>query len=452
MKKRVRPIEELEEKRVIGNKPSAKAAGKVHAKGGHLSPLTVGSSGDKQQQPPAIDNAAMCIRDEPPDVTKVRRAHPVAKGSQPLLTKAMYLLQEDEDSQNNCRAMCPEASVDHPPSAQVMEASILPVAPSSPHNSDHPAELTEDNGQSVILPPLPSKSTRDSHALHDDRRHLSDEPRSAYMYHEDLERQAYTRRPQPGGDYPYRREYSYYGDHGETYPPGYAYAPHHESTGYRDATGYRRPYYRDTRYPDRELLDDHLHGPPLPDTRGEYMHPTSREGHAGYERAYQRQPPRADGHHESWSPIANVPPTLPGQETEQEQREGAAIPRQMRGAHCLASTNFFEISVKYKQCSDGYINGHVTQLSGASCRGAEEGGRGYAEVMQEPLLGAMSRSYAKSIVEGQEEHQGQQQSSQEGRGTTILREVSCEHETDNRAHRRGEVPLSSERSHAHTRG
>ncbi|KAG0697345.1 hypothetical protein DFH29DRAFT_1003814 [Suillus ampliporus] len=138
-----------EEKRVIGNKPSAKAAGKVHAKGGHSSPLTVGSSGDEQQQPPAIDNAAMCICDGPPDVTKVQRARPVAKGSQPLLTKAMHLLQEDEDLQNNRRAMRPEASVDRPPSAQVAEVFILPVAPSSPHNSDHPAELTEDNGQSV---------------------------------------------------------------------------------------------------------------------------------------------------------------------------------------------------------------------------------------------------------------------------------------------------------------
>ncbi|KAG0708406.1 hypothetical protein DFH29DRAFT_994247 [Suillus ampliporus] len=129
MKKRIQPIEELEEKTVIGNKPSVKAAGK---------------------QPPAI---AMCIHDGPPDVTKVRHAHPVAKGSQPLLTKAMHLLQEDEDLQNNHRAMCPETSVDRSPSAQVTEASILPVVPSSPHNSDHPVELTEDNGQSSIKGP-----------------------------------------------------------------------------------------------------------------------------------------------------------------------------------------------------------------------------------------------------------------------------------------------------------
>ncbi|KAG2092832.1 uncharacterized protein F5147DRAFT_779572 [Suillus discolor] len=143
------------------------------------------------------------------------------------------------------------------------------------------------------------------------------------MYHEDLGRHAYTRRPRPGGEYPYQREYLYYGDRGETYP-GYAYAPHHESTGYRDATGNRRPYYRDMRYADHELLDDRLRGPPPPDIRGEYMHPTSCEGHVGYQRAYQHEPPRADGHHGSRSPIANAPPS---QVTVQEQPEGGTIPR-----------------------------------------------------------------------------------------------------------------------------
>jgi hypothetical protein len=38
----------------------------------------------------------------------------------------------------------------------------------------------------------------------------------------------------------------------------------------------------------------------------------------------------------------------------------------------------------------------------------EEGGRGYAWVMQEPLPGGMSRSYAESIVEGREEQREHQ--------------------------------------------
>jgi hypothetical protein len=54
MKKRVRPIG-LEEETAIENKPGAKAAGKARAKGGRSSPLTVGFSGDEEQQPqPAI--------------------------------------------------------------------------------------------------------------------------------------------------------------------------------------------------------------------------------------------------------------------------------------------------------------------------------------------------------------------------------------------------------------
>ncbi|KAG2123255.1 hypothetical protein DEU56DRAFT_760141 [Suillus clintonianus] len=296
----------------------------------------------------------------------------------------MRLLQEDEDLRNNDGAVHPETSADHS-----SETPTLPAVPSPAHDSDHPAELAPDDGQSVLVPdaplPLPqnllhssSEDTRLSHslsghnvpdshhadpcradnthlrephdnwrphnrgqswearnandihdlplndgrdlhprrdnspALLDDRRHPNDDPRSAYMYHEDLDRHAYTRRPQPGGDYPYHREYPYYGD---------------RSTGYRDATGYGRSYYRDARYPDCELLDDRLRGPPPLDIRGEYMHPTNREGHAGYERAYQRQPPRGDGRHSTRSPIANMSLTLPGQVTEQEQREGAAIRR-----------------------------------------------------------------------------------------------------------------------------
>ncbi|KAG1846830.1 hypothetical protein F4604DRAFT_1936148 [Suillus subluteus] len=384
-KKHVQSIEELEGKVVIGKKPSVKVAGKAHAKGGRSSPVMVESSGDEQQSRPTIDNAAKRICDGPPDVQKVPRARPVPKGKQPVLTKSTRLLQEDKDLQNNDGAVHPETSADHPSSAQVMETPTLPAVPSPAHSSDHPAELAPDDGQSVLVPdaplPLPqnllqssSEDTRlspslsghnvpDSHhansrgadnthlrephdnwhlhnrgqsrearndicdlplndghdlhprrdnspALHDDRRHPNDDPRGAYMYHEDLDRHAYTRRPQPGGDYPYHREYPYYSD---------------QSTGYRDATGYGRSYYRDARYPDHEFLDDRLCGPPPLDIHGEYIHPTSREGHAGYERAYQRQPPRGDGRHNTRSPIANMPLTLPGQVTEQEQREGAAI-------------------------------------------------------------------------------------------------------------------------------
>ncbi|KAG1721629.1 uncharacterized protein EDB91DRAFT_1256431 [Suillus paluster] len=266
------------------------------------------------------------------------------------------LLQEDKDLQKNGGAVHPETSegVDHPPSAQVTEAPILPVVPSSPQNSSHPAELTGDNGQSVPVPDVPPQlpqnpphapledtrprphdnwylhdhgHSREPHihdlplndphdlhprqenspGLHDDCRYPSDEPCGAHMYHKEVD-----------------REYLYYGDHSETYPPGYSYAPQHENTGYHDATGYRRPYYHEARYPDRELLDDRLRGPPPLDIHGEYMRPSSREGHAGYEHAYQRQPPR---HRSSRSPIANVPLTLPGQVGEQEQHEGAAIPR-----------------------------------------------------------------------------------------------------------------------------
>ncbi|KAG2352003.1 hypothetical protein BDR07DRAFT_1499595 [Suillus spraguei] len=357
MKKHVRPIE-LEEKMAIEKKPSAKAA--------------VGFSGDKEQQPPpAIDNAAMCIRGSP-DVPKV------AKGSQAPLTKVMHLLQEDEDSQNHCGAMHPETSVDCPTPAQVTEAPIHPVEPSSPRKPEHSVECTEGNQQSVhdqdVPPPLPRNPSRassgntrpspvisspkapelrhadpyeahnnhshkprnnrylhgdlrphqdNSPALHDHHHHPSDEPCGAYTYHKDLGWHAYARRLRPGGEYPYQREYSYYGDRSETYP-GYAYAPHHESTGYHDATRYRQPYYCDMWYTDHELLDDCLHGPPLTDIHGEYMHATSHEGHVGYECAYQREPPQADGHHGSRSPIANAPLS---QVMVQEQSEGGTIPR-----------------------------------------------------------------------------------------------------------------------------
>lgn len=80
-------------------------------------------------------------------------------------------------------------------------------------------------------------------------------------------------------------------------------------------------------YPDYEFLDDYLREPPILDIRGEYMYPTSHEGHAGYECAYQHQPPQGDGRHNARSPIANMPLTLPGQVTEQEQHEGATIRR-----------------------------------------------------------------------------------------------------------------------------
>jgi hypothetical protein len=60
-KKRVRSIKESEGKMVIGKKPSAKAAGKARAKGGHLSPVMVESSGDEQQSRPAIGESSMII-------------------------------------------------------------------------------------------------------------------------------------------------------------------------------------------------------------------------------------------------------------------------------------------------------------------------------------------------------------------------------------------------------
>lgn len=283
----------------------------------------------------------------------------------------MRLLQEDEDSQSNSRAVQPETSVDCSTSVQVTEAPILPAVPSSPRKTELPAEHTGGNGQSGhvqdVPPPLPqnlprapsddirpspvisnldapeprrvdprgahnnhSREPHDTRYLHGDLRthrdsspalpdddyHPSDAPRGAYMYHEDLGRHAYARRPRPGGEYPYHREYLYHGDRGETYP-GYAYAPHHENSGYCDASGNRRSYYRDTRYADRELLDDRSRGPPPSDIRGEHMHPAGREGQVGYQRAYQREA-WTDGHRGSRSPIANA---VPG------SSEGGAIPR-----------------------------------------------------------------------------------------------------------------------------
>ncbi|KAG1841475.1 hypothetical protein C8R48DRAFT_781381 [Suillus tomentosus] len=166
------------------NKPSAKAAGKAHAKGGHSSPLTMGFLGDeKQQPPPTIDNAAACIHNGPPDVAKVRCTCPVAKRSQPPLTKAMCLLQEDEHLQNNGGVMYPETSVDRPTSAQVTETPILLVVLSSTHNLEHPAKHTEGNGQSACVqdvpPPLPQNPP---HALSEDTH-----PSPAISSHDALE-------------------------------------------------------------------------------------------------------------------------------------------------------------------------------------------------------------------------------------------------------------------------
>ncbi|KAG2123494.1 hypothetical protein BD769DRAFT_1669947 [Suillus cothurnatus] len=71
----------------------------------------------------------------------------------------MCLLQEDEDSQNNSRAVQPETSVNHLTSVQVTEAPILPAVPSSPHKTELPAEHTGGDGQSGhvqdVPPPLP---------------------------------------------------------------------------------------------------------------------------------------------------------------------------------------------------------------------------------------------------------------------------------------------------------
>ncbi|KAG1803028.1 uncharacterized protein BJ212DRAFT_1487250 [Suillus subaureus] len=146
MKKHVQPIG-LEEEMAIENKPSAQATGKAHAKGGHSSPLTVGFSGDEEQQSqPAIDNAAMHLCDGPPDIVK---------GGQPALTKTMRLLQEDEDSQNNSRAVQPETLVDHLTSVQVTEAPILLAVPSSPCKTELPAKHTGGNGQSGHVQDVP---------------------------------------------------------------------------------------------------------------------------------------------------------------------------------------------------------------------------------------------------------------------------------------------------------
>ncbi|KAG1801845.1 uncharacterized protein BJ212DRAFT_1487573 [Suillus subaureus] len=218
----------------IENKPGAKAAGKARAKGGHSSPLTVGFSGDEEQQPqPAIDNAAMHLHDGHPDIAKVQCARPVTKGGQSALTKTMHLLQEDEDLQSNSRAVQPETSVDCSTSVQVTKAPILPAAPSSPCKTELPAEHTGGNGQSghvqdvppPLLQNLPCAPSEDIHpspiisnldapeprhvdpcgahnnhsysspALPNDDYHPSDALHGAYMYHEDLGQHAYARRP-----------------------------------------------------------------------------------------------------------------------------------------------------------------------------------------------------------------------------------------------------------------
>ncbi|KAG2129454.1 hypothetical protein DEU56DRAFT_758152 [Suillus clintonianus] len=319
------------------------------------------------------DNAAKRICDGPPDVQKVPHAHPMPKGRQPVLTKASrkHLLFQQF----------------HPA-----------------HDSDHPAELAPDDGQSVLVPdtplPLPQNLL---HSLLEDT-HLSPSLSGHNVlesHHADPRRADTTHSCEPhdnwhphncgqswearnandvhnlplndGRDLHPRRDNSPALHDDRRHPNDDPHSNHNQEettliTGsiHIAATGAQAIMMP----PDHELLDDHLCGPPLLDIRGEYMHPASHEGHAGYQCAYQCQPPRGDGHQSTWSLIANMPLTLPGQVTEQEQREGAAI----------QSKKNINTSIYYQ----------------GALRGAEEGGGGPWEREESSAKGAL---YKRCIAE-----------------------------------------------------